>query len=214
MAKPTQRHLDPPADRGVILRLSNTLLKARRTRRIGVGGTTDIIELVMADHRRIRRLLDSLENAARYSKHPGPGWMLGHTWQRLADLLEAHTQAEEEICYLPLFGRGVEAVAQMREAADDHGDIREAICEAALQPAGSALWWHAVRAALAMTGEHLDREERRALARCQAKLSASQRHELGRQYSGFLAAWTLDATSRERRAEQRLPSRASLLVQP
>ena len=215
MARPTRRYLDSSADRRSILRLSGTTLRARRTGRIGAGRTADVIELVMADHRRIRRLQDSLHNAARYGRGPGSGWVLGHTWQRLADLLEAHTRAEEEICYLPMFGRGAEATARMREAVDDHDDIREAICEAALQPVGSALWWYAVRAALAMTGEHLDCEEHGVLARCEARLSASQRSELGRQYPGLVAAWTLDAAGRVRRewsAGQRLSSQASLLV--
>jgi len=56
----------------------------------------DIIELILADHRRIRRLCDALYDPARYDGGPRPDWMLGPMWQRLADLLVAHTQAEEE----------------------------------------------------------------------------------------------------------------------
>jgi hypothetical protein len=34
---------------------------------------TDIVELVLADHRRIRQLRETLGDAARYSAGPGPG---------------------------------------------------------------------------------------------------------------------------------------------
>jgi hypothetical protein len=55
----------------------------------------DIIELILADHRRIGRLCHALYDTAR---EPRPDWMPGHIWQRLAALLVADTQAEEETC--------------------------------------------------------------------------------------------------------------------
>ena len=84
----------------------------------------DIIELILADHRRIRRLCDALYDTARYDGGPRPDWMLGPMWQRLADLLVAHTQAEEETCYLPLFGTGAQATERMRDSIADHDEIR------------------------------------------------------------------------------------------
>jgi len=64
----------------------------------------DIIELILADHRRIGRLCHALYDTARYDGGPRTDWMPAHMWQRLADLLVAHTKAEEEICFLPLLG--------------------------------------------------------------------------------------------------------------
>jgi hypothetical protein len=66
----------------------------------------DIIEVILADHKRIRRMLGALEDAASYGEDPCAGWMLAPVWCRLADLLELHAEAEEEICYLALFGQG------------------------------------------------------------------------------------------------------------
>jgi hypothetical protein len=66
----------------------------------------DIIEVMLADHKRIRRMLGALDDAARYGEDPCAGWMLAPVWRRLADLLELHAEAEEEICYLVLFGQG------------------------------------------------------------------------------------------------------------
>ncbi len=156
--------------------------------------SADIVELIRADHRRIRRLREALNDAARWGDDSGYAWMLAYVWRRLADLLEAHARAEEEICYLPMFGSGPRAAGRMREAIADHDDVRAAISEASLQPVGSALWWRAVRDALSASARHLDRDERGGLARCE--LTASQRRELGRQWLGFIAAWRKDAELR------------------
>ena len=152
----------------------------------------------MADHRRIRRLRAALDDAVRCGGDSGSGWMLSHVWERLAGLMEAHAQAEEEICYLPMSGASPHAGEWRRAAVADHDDIREAIGEAALQPVGSALWWGAVRAALAVSADHLDREERAMLAGCLPRLTISQRLELGRQWLEFIAAWRLDAIPGDR----------------
>jgi hypothetical protein len=159
------------------------------------GHPADVIELIMADHRRIRRLRQALDDAVRCGAASGSHWMLGHVWQRLAGLLQAHTRAEEEVCYLPMFRCGRGAAERRRDATADHDDIREAISEASLQPVGSAPWWRAVRAALGTCAQHLDREECGVLADGLTGLTMSQRRELGRQWSAFIAAWTLDAAA-------------------
>jgi hypothetical protein len=153
----------------------------------------DVIELIMAEHRRIRRLCEALDDAARWSGETGPAWVLTSVWQRLAILLDAHTRAEEEICYLPMFGSRLGTAALRQQAVADHDEIREAISEACLQPAGSRLWWGAVRAVLDTTAEHLDREENGPLADCLPRLTINQRRELGRQWSAFMAAWRRSA---------------------
>jgi Hemerythrin HHE cation binding domain len=154
----------------------------------------DIVELIMADHRRIRRLRDVLYDAARHHGGPGPDWIPGDVWQQLADLLIAHTEAEEQICYLPMFGSGVRAAERTRDLAADHDDIRGIIGEASMQPVGSARWWRAVRAVLAVSAEHLEREARDILLGCLFESTMSHRRELGRQWCAFMAAWRRDAT--------------------
>jgi hypothetical protein len=158
------------------------------------AGTADVIELVLADHRRIRRLSQALDDAVRRATHSGPGWVPAHIWQRLAELLHAHTLAEEEICYLSASRHSTRAAAHTRDRAAEHDDIREAIAEAALQPAGSALWWRAVRAVQADVPPHLDREEGDLLVSLRCQLTPRQRVELGRQWTAFIATWTLDAS--------------------
>ena len=155
------------------------------------GQPGDVIELIMEDHRRIRRLCQALDDAVCWSGGSGPVWVSAHVWERLSGLLQAHLRAEEEVCHLPMYG--ADAAERRREAVADHDDIREAIGEARLRPAGSRLWGVAAAAALTITVEHLDREERGPLAACLPRLTMRQRLELGRQYAGFVTAWTLDA---------------------
>lgn len=154
----------------------------------------DIIELIMADHRRIRRLCDVLHDAARHDGGTRPDWMPGHVWQRLADLLVAHTRAEEQTCYLSMFGSGARAAERMRDSVADHDDIREVIGEASTQSVGSVPWWRAVRTVLAASAEHLEREERDILPDCLLELTMSQRKELGRQWCACIAAWRRNAS--------------------
>ena len=160
----------------------------------GASRQADIIELILADHRRIGRLCDAMYDTARYAGDPRPDWVLGHVWQRLADLLVAHTHAEEEFCYLPLFGTGAQATERLRDSIADHDHIRGTIGEAAVQPVGSAAWWRTVRTVMTVSAEHLEHEERDVLPVWLPGLSMSRRKELGRQWCAFMAAWRPDAT--------------------
>lgn len=167
------------------------------------AGRADVVELALADHRRIRRLSQSLDDGARWAARSGPGWVPAHVWQRLAELLLAHTLAEEEVCF-PLARRsGPHAAADARRMAAGHRGIREAIAEAALQAAGSPAWWRAVRAVQADLPFHLDQEERGILARLRSQLAPERRLELGRQWTAVVAAWTPDA-GREQDARRAL----------
>ena len=63
-------------------------LSARARTTLPAGHPTDVIELIMADHRRIRRLSETLDNAARYRGDSGQNWMPARVWPRLAALLK------------------------------------------------------------------------------------------------------------------------------
>lgn len=162
----------------------------------GSGGAADIVELITADHRRIERLGRTLSDTARYDSQPRPDWMPGHVWQRLADLLVAHTQAEEQTCYATVSGAGAPGAGPMRDSIADHDDIRKVIDEASSFSVGSAPWWHAVRTVMAVSAEHHEREERYVLPSCVLGLDMNQRKELGRQWCAFMAAWSRDGAPR------------------
>lgn len=170
---------------------------------VGANWLPDIVELIMADHRRIRRLCDAVYDIARHVGQPGPDWILRHVWQRLADVLVAHTRAEEETCYASVSSAGRQAAGPLRDSIAEHDAIRAMIDEVSLHPVGSAPWWHAVRTVIAVSAEHHEREERDVLPGCVLGLGMNQRRELGRQWCAFMAAWRRDAA---RRTETPLPS--------
>jgi hypothetical protein len=76
-----------------------------RAARAHAAQRSDIIELVLADHRRIRRLMDSFKNVVRHGEVSGTA-RLANVWERAAELLELHIDAEQEFCYLAVFGTG------------------------------------------------------------------------------------------------------------
>jgi hypothetical protein len=122
----------------------------------------DIIEVILADHKRIRRLLRALDDAARYGEDPYAGWMLAPMWCRLADLLQLHAEAEEEICYLALFGQG-RTRPRRWDAIADHDDFREDLWEASARRRFCDLVAR-IASALRASSDHVAREERGALA--------------------------------------------------
>jgi len=158
----------------------------------------DIVELIKADHRRIRRLCAAVYDTGRQRGHSDPDWMLGHVWQRLADLLVAHTQAEERTCYAYVPGPDPHASWPMQDPLVVHEDIRKLIGEAAKNPVGSAPWWHAVGTVIELSTEHHEREERYILPRYVARLSLSRRKELGRQWCAFMATRPFDGLGQGR----------------
>jgi hypothetical protein len=180
VAEPANQRPGPPSQNRVSLRPSPP--------------PADVVDLIMADHRRILRLGDALHGTARWNGDSRRDLTLADVWQRLAGLLETHTRAEEEICYLPMSGSGQQSAERRGgETIADHDDIREAIGEASLCLAGSDPWWRAVRAVIAVTADHLHREECGMLADCLPRLTIRQRFELGSQWCAFVAAWSLDA---------------------
>ncbi len=159
----------------------------------GSNVSADIVELIMADHRRIGRLCAAVYDTARHSDQAGPDWMLGHAWQRLADLLIAHTRAEEATCYASLMpAAGPPPPGRMRDPVADHEEIRALIGEASIHPVGSAPWWHTVETVIKVSTEHHEREERDILPACMLGLDLNRRKELGRQWYAFMAAWRRD----------------------
>jgi hypothetical protein len=100
----------------------------------------NIIEVILADHKRIRRPLRALDDAAHYGEDPYAGWMLAPVWCRLADLLELHAEAEEEICYLALFGQDRTRPRRCRTRSPTMTTSARTYGKR-LHAAGSAIWW-------------------------------------------------------------------------
>ena len=148
---------------------------------------TDIVELIRADHQRIQHARQALQELAGERGGSACGRAVA-AWRQLAALIEAHADAEEEICHLPMYGNGSRGLAMIRDAVADLDDIREAVGEAALQLPCSPGWWQAVRAALSGCAEHCEHQERGILSDFQLSASAPLREKLAAQWLAFTAA--------------------------
>jgi hypothetical protein len=167
----------------------------------------DIIEVILADHKRIRRMLGALDDAARYGEDPCAGWMLAPVWCRLADLLELHAEAEEEICYLALFGQGRPRPRRCRTrsptmttSARRYG---KRVCTPPVLRSGGERSPPPCGPAVTMLPESS------AVPRRLSAAAPALRNELCRQCAAFIAARTRDATPetriRDRRAGRARP---------
>jgi hypothetical protein len=164
---------------------------------------TDIIDLIVDDHARIRRLFAALNSAARYRERtadvgertPCEG-MLSEAWSRLARSLELHTEAEEELCYPRVFPAGHRSAA-VDDCCADHRDIREALADAQLRDIGSRAWWRAVAAVRAACGRHFPIEEEQILSSFRRSAPARLRTDLGRYWRSFIIARLCDLADGE-----------------
>jgi Hemerythrin HHE cation binding domain len=147
----------------------------------------DIIELVLADHSRIRRLMGALDNAARYRELGGGGWVVAQAWHRLAGLLDVHTAAEAEIWYPAVSGMELPAGAGLRSAIAGHDRIRAALQQVGRHDIGSRPWWSAVTVLLRECSGHLDGLEPGALSDLSGQLTPTVRITLGDQWDSFVA---------------------------
>lgn len=138
----------------------------------------DITKLILDDHDWFRRqfaALDDLTDPADLAK----------VWQPLADLLDVHAAAEEEIFYPQLLRRGADPEEETLDAIGDHNDIRDGVHDAALHPVGSAKWHAAVRRARVANSEHMAEEEDDGLADFRRHADPGLREELGRRFLAF-----------------------------
>lgn len=134
----------------------------------------DICALILEQHGEFRARFAELDDL-----RDADGETIAGVWQPLAELLEAHAEAEEELFYPRLLDLGDEPVEETEDAITDHNDITEAVERAGEQEPGSDAWWEAVDAAREENSKHTAEEERGALADFRRNAPAELREEIG-----------------------------------
>src|SRR5664279_5792050 len=143
---------------------------------------TDVTDLILDEHGDFRRRFVDLWDL----RHSGDAGALSAAWQPLADLLEVHASAEEEIFYPVLLKRGSdEAPAETNDAVGDHNEIRDAIRAASGLQTGSDTWWQAVLVCRKRQDEHLAEEERDVIPDFREHSDEALRSRLGSQCVAF-----------------------------
>src|SRR6201984_2634475 len=152
------------------------------------GGTLDITELILDDHREQRRLFAILEQIDRSNTG-----VLSAIWDRLASFLELHAAAEESIFYPVLLRVGLAAHraagggGETLDAIKDHNEIRDAVAEVARHQVGTDEWFGAVAGANLANSDHMAEEEREGLTDFRRLAGLQQRHDLAVAFTAFQA---------------------------
>jgi len=152
------------------------------------GGTVDITELILDDHREQRRLFAILEQIDRAETG-----VLSAIWDRLASFLELHAAAEEAIFYPALLQVGLAAhraagvEGETLDAIHDHNEIRDAVTEVARHQVGTDEWFGAVAGANLANSDHMAEEEREGLTDFRRLASLQRRHQLAVAFAAYEA---------------------------
>ena len=136
--------------------------------------TPDICELILEQHSEFRRRFAELDDLRDADAETLVG-----VWQPLADLLEDHAEAEEELFYPHLLDLGDEPVDETEDAITDHNDITDAVEASKQLEPGSDRWWGAVDDARRENSAHTAEEERGALADFRRNAPDELREEIG-----------------------------------
>jgi len=145
----------------------------------------DITRLILDEHERFRRGFADLDDL-RDRRSVGPD-ELAAVWNPLAQRLEVHAVAEEDIFYPQLLRKGEDPEAETLDAIRDHNAIRDAVHDASRHPVGGEAWWEAVDRARLANDDHMAEEEREALADFRRNATSGLRESLGRRFAAFVA---------------------------
>jgi hemerythrin superfamily protein len=149
----------------------------------GSPAADDITQLILNDHETFRREFARLDDLRAANAGEAE---LARVWKPLADLLDVHAEAEEEIFYPSLLHTDAEeAREETLDAIGDHNDIRDGVEAAKAHPVGSDGWWDAVHQARDANDEHMAEEEGEGLVDFRLNASTEVRRALGRRFRAF-----------------------------
>ena len=142
----------------------------------------DICDLILDEHETFRRRFAELDDRRDAESEAVAG-----IWGPVGELLDRHTDAEEQLFYPELLRSGADPEDETADAISDHNEIRDTVRDAKAQAAGSPAWWDAVERARRANSDHMAEEERGALADLRRHVGSSARDELGARWLRFAA---------------------------
>lgn len=136
---------------------------------------TDVVELILADHRRFEELFRALRD-----RNTDRSAVLGE----LAALLVAHAEAEESEVY-PALKRYKEVDnAEVDHGAEEHAEGHQALLALMeVEDTGSEEWESKLEELVQALNHHVDEEERTILNDARQEVSDERRDELGRLFA-------------------------------
>jgi hypothetical protein len=140
----------------------------------------DICDLILDDHETFRRRFAELDDERR-----SDAAVVATLWSALAEHLERHASAEEDVFYPAVLERVPDGEHEAHHAVRDHNKIRDALRQVAAAEPGSAEWWEGVRAAQEENSDHMAEEERGPLSDFRQGGAMEVRKELGTRFLEF-----------------------------
>lgn len=143
----------------------------------------DICDLILDDHEIFRRRFAELDDERHADAET-----VQKLWLPLAEHLERHASAEEEVFYPSVLQEQVDdAEHETHHAIRDHNKIRDAVRRVAGIEPGTDEWWEAVGHANEENSDHMAEEERGPLSAFRQHGAQDVRKDLGAQYVAFNA---------------------------
>jgi hemerythrin superfamily protein len=136
---------------------------------------TDIIDLVLQDHHAVEELFGRLQAATGADAQ-------AELFEQVKKDLERHAWAEEKVLYPRVRKDAPEGKGEVKDALEEHDQIRQALKEVEEHEAGTELFTQAVAQLIATTKHHVGVEEAELLPDFRNNSEASERESLGRAF--------------------------------
>jgi hemerythrin superfamily protein len=136
---------------------------------------TDIVDLVLQDHREVEQLFEKLQAAKSADDQAS-------LFAEVKSELERHASAEERVLYPRVREDDAEGREEVKDANEEHDQIRESLKEVEEHEPGTELFTLAVGQLVATTKHHVGVEEAELLPDFRDKSEASEREALGRRF--------------------------------
>ena len=140
----------------------------------------DICDLILDDHELFRRRFAELDDERR-----SDAAVVAPLWDSLAEHLERHASAEEQVFYPAVLDRVPDGEHDAHHAIRDHNKIRDAVRSVAAARPGTDEWWSAVAAANEENSDHMAEEERGPLSEFRQAGIHELRKDLGTRFVAF-----------------------------
>lgn len=135
----------------------------------------DIIELVQKDHHAVAELFDKLQAATGADDQR-------RLFAQVKEELERHASAEEKVLYPRVRKDAAKGPEEVKDAVEEHDQIRESLKEVEEHEPGTELFTLAVAQLVATTKHHVGVEEDELLPDFRANSEPGERDELGRRF--------------------------------
>jgi len=176
----------------------------------------DGLDLLIADHNRVRGLFTRFRKAQENDDTPA----MGELADQIFGELEVHTAIEEEIFYPAVHDLSEELAEVIDEGLQEHHVVDVLIKEArALEP-GDAEWMAKVAVLIENVEHHAEEEETELFSQVRSATNGTTREEWGQQFETMktqrgapTSSQAADLTIKElrqRASEQQIPGRSTM----